>query len=66
MMNGPNRFSRVLVTRLDSLGDVLLAGPAVRAVAAGAKVTQIYVNGTDDSAVTTTIGNRRSATRCRP
>ena len=27
------RFSRVLVARLDSLGDVLLAGPAVRAVA---------------------------------
>lgn len=27
---------RVLVVRLDSLGDVLLAGPAVRAVAAGA------------------------------
>lgn len=30
--------ARVLVTRLDSLGDVLLAGPAVRAVAAGAEV----------------------------
>jgi ADP-heptose:LPS heptosyltransferase len=26
---------RVLVARLDSVGDVLLAGPAVRAVAAG-------------------------------
>ena len=26
---------RVLVTRLDGAGDVLLAGPAVRAVAAG-------------------------------
>jgi ADP-heptose:LPS heptosyltransferase len=30
--------ARVLVTRLDSLGDVLLAGPAVRAVAARADV----------------------------
>lgn len=29
---------RVLVARLDSVGDVLLAGPAVRAVAAGAEV----------------------------
>lgn len=28
-------MSRVLVARLDSAGDVLLAGPAVRAVAAG-------------------------------
>ena len=33
MNGGPN----VLVARLDSLGDVLLAGPAVRAVAAGAR-----------------------------
>jgi ADP-heptose:LPS heptosyltransferase len=30
---------RVLVTRLDGAGDVLLAGPAVRAVAASAEVT---------------------------
>jgi ADP-heptose:LPS heptosyltransferase len=30
---------RVLVARLDNIGDVLLAGPAVRAVAAGADVT---------------------------
>ena len=29
-------MTRVLVARLDSLGDVLLAGPAVRAIAAGA------------------------------
>ena len=29
-------MSHVLVTRLDSEGDVLLAGPAIRAVAAGA------------------------------
>lgn len=33
-MSGPGR--RVLVVRLDSFGDVLVAGPAVRAVAAGA------------------------------
>ena len=32
-------MKRVLVTRLDSLGDVLLAGPAIRAVAAAAEVT---------------------------
>lgn len=30
---------RTLVVRLDSMGDVLLAGPAVRAAAAGAEVT---------------------------
>ncbi len=34
-MNGARR-PRVLVARLDSFGDVLVAGPAVRAVAAGA------------------------------
>ncbi|MFJ6723250.1 glycosyltransferase family 9 protein, partial [Streptomyces sp. NPDC091259] len=34
-MNGP----RTLVVRLDSAGDVLLAGPAVRAVAAGSSYT---------------------------
>ena len=50
MMNGPNRFSRVLVTRLDSLGDVLLAGPAVRAVAASAKVTMLVRTGLDEAA----------------
>ena len=33
-----SRVSRVLVARLDSDGDVLLAGPAVRAVAASAEV----------------------------
>lgn len=32
---------RVLVARLDSLGDVLLAGPAVRAVAASAEVVML-------------------------
>jgi ADP-heptose:LPS heptosyltransferase len=50
MMNGPNRFSRVLVTRLDSLGDVLLGGPAVRAVAASAKVTMLVRTGLDEAA----------------
>ena len=37
-MLGGRRMSRVLVARLDSDGDVLLAGPAVRAVAAAAEV----------------------------
>ena len=32
-------MTRVLVTRLDGAGDVLLAGPAVRAVAARSEVT---------------------------
>ena len=32
-----SRVRRVLVARLDSAGDVLLAGPAVRAVAAGGR-----------------------------
>ena len=32
----PSRLPHVLVARLDNAGDVLLAGPAVRAVAAGA------------------------------
>jgi ADP-heptose:LPS heptosyltransferase len=36
-----SRFSDVLVARLDSLGDVLLAGPAVRAAAASAKITML-------------------------
>ena len=35
-MTGHRRGPRVLVARLDSFGDVLVAGPAVRAVAAGA------------------------------
>jgi ADP-heptose:LPS heptosyltransferase len=39
------RSSRVLVARLDSLGDVLLAGPAVRAVAQRAKVTMLVRHG---------------------
>ncbi|SER84246.1 ADP-heptose:LPS heptosyltransferase [Propionibacterium cyclohexanicum] len=34
-------MNRVLVARLDSLGDVLLAGPAVRAVAARHRVTML-------------------------
>ena len=40
---GPAAMSgRVLVARLDNLGDVLLAGPAVRAVrASGAEVTML-------------------------
>jgi ADP-heptose:LPS heptosyltransferase len=47
---GPSQFSRVLVARLDSLGDVLLAGPAVRAVAASAKVTMLVREGLDEAA----------------
>jgi ADP-heptose:LPS heptosyltransferase len=39
------RSSRVLVARLDSLGDVLLAGPAVRAVAQCAEVTMLVRHG---------------------
>lgn len=35
-MTGPRRRDRVLVVRQDAAGDVLLAGPCVRAVAAGA------------------------------
>ena len=35
-MTAPGHASRVLVVRLDSLGDVVVCGPAVRAVAAGA------------------------------
>ena len=35
------RVRRVLVVRLDGAGDVLLAGPAVRAVAAGSEVTML-------------------------
>ncbi len=34
---GPTRRDRVLVVRQDAAGDVLLAGPAIRAVAAGAR-----------------------------
>ncbi len=33
----PTRLPHVLIARLDNAGDVLLAGPAVRAVAAGAR-----------------------------
>jgi ADP-heptose:LPS heptosyltransferase len=39
------RSSRVLVARLDSLGDVLLAGPAVRAVARCVEVTMLVRSG---------------------
>jgi ADP-heptose:LPS heptosyltransferase len=35
-MTAPHNAARVLVVRLDSLGDVVISGPAVRAVAAGA------------------------------
>jgi ADP-heptose:LPS heptosyltransferase len=41
---------RVLVARLDSMGDVLLAGPAVRAVAGSAKVTMLVRSGLDEAA----------------
>jgi len=36
-MSAPAPAGRVLVVRLDSLGDVVVCGPAVRAVAAGAE-----------------------------
>jgi ADP-heptose:LPS heptosyltransferase len=49
-MSTASRFSRVLVARLDSLGDVLLAGPAVRAVAASAKVTMLIRRGLGEAA----------------
>ena len=35
MSRGPRRRDRVLVVRQDAAGDMLLAGPCVRAVAAG-------------------------------
>ena len=35
--HGAPRYGTVLVARLDNAGDVLLAGPAIRAVAAGAR-----------------------------
>jgi ADP-heptose:LPS heptosyltransferase len=35
-MTAPTDMGRVLVVRLDSLGDVIICGPAIRAVAAGA------------------------------
>jgi len=40
-MTGPRDLPRTLVVRLDSAGDVLLAGPAVRAVAAGSSYTAL-------------------------
>jgi len=49
-MSPPSQFSRVLVARLDSLGDVLLTGPAVRAVAASAKVTMLVRAGLVEAA----------------
>ncbi|ONK10186.1 glycosyltransferase family 9 protein [Streptomyces sp. MP131-18] len=39
--DGVNDAPRTLVVRLDSAGDVLLAGPAVRAVAAGSSATAL-------------------------
>jgi ADP-heptose:LPS heptosyltransferase len=47
---GDGGSRRVLVARLDSLGDVLLAGPAVRAVAARAQVTMLVRTGMDEAA----------------
>lgn len=41
---------RVLVARLDSLGDVLSAGPAVRAVAARGQVTMLVRTGLGEAA----------------
>ncbi|MFH8606936.1 glycosyltransferase family 9 protein [Streptomyces sp. NPDC018029] len=40
-MTGTPTLPRTLVVRLDSAGDVLLAGPAVRAVAAGSSYTAL-------------------------
>ncbi|WP_079102400.1 glycosyltransferase family 9 protein [Streptomyces sp. TP-A0356] len=40
-MTGSRSLPRTLVVRLDSAGDVLLAGPAVRAVAAGSSYTAL-------------------------
>ncbi|MFF6995266.1 glycosyltransferase family 9 protein [Streptomyces sp. NPDC008313] len=40
-MTGPRTLPRTLVVRLDSAGDVLLAGPALRAVAAGSSYTAL-------------------------
>ena len=47
---GDGGSRRVLVARLDSLGDVLLAGPAVRAVATRAEVTMLVRTGMDEAA----------------
>ena len=47
---GGGGLRRVLVARLDSLGDVLLAGPAVRAVAARAQVTMLVRTGLSEAA----------------
>jgi ADP-heptose:LPS heptosyltransferase len=49
-LRAPSQFSRVLVSRLDSLGDVLLVGPVVRAVAASAKVTMLVRSGLHEAA----------------
>ena len=46
---GGGGLRRVLVARLDSLGDVLLAGPAVRAVAARAQVTMLVRSGLSEA-----------------
>jgi len=47
---GGGGLRRVLVARLDSLGDVLLAGPAVRAVAARGQVTMLVRTGLSEAA----------------
>jgi hypothetical protein len=47
---GDGGLRRVLVARLDSLGDVLLAGPAVRAVTARPRVTMLVRTGLDEAA----------------
>jgi ADP-heptose:LPS heptosyltransferase len=49
-MSRAGGLQRVLVARLDSLGDVLLAGPAVRAVAASAQVTMLVRTGLAEAA----------------
>jgi ADP-heptose:LPS heptosyltransferase len=67
-MSTASRFSRVLVARLDSLGDVLLAGPAVRAVAASAKVTMLIRRGLGEAAemLPTLSAKLRPAASTRP
>ena len=42
-MTAPAGAMRVLVVRLDSLGDVVVSGPAIRAVAAGAEHVTVLV-----------------------
>jgi hypothetical protein len=47
---GDGGLRRVPVAKLDSLGDLLLEGPAVRAVAAHARVTTLVRTEVDDAA----------------